>query len=142
MQNAIKKITAEVTINKPVEIVWKTWTTPADIMQWNIPFDDWHSPKVENDVKEGGQFLFRMESKESSEGFDHSGTYDKVINNQLVEYTVSDGRKSIIQFLSEGDKTRIIESFEPEAGNPVDMQRDFCQSVLNNFKRYAENKTS
>jgi uncharacterized protein YndB with AHSA1/START domain len=133
-------ITVEVTVNKPIESVWQDWARPADIMQWNIPFDDWHSPRVENDLKPGGSFLFRMEAKDGSVGFDHSGKYDKVINNQLIEYTGTDGRKSVIEFISKGDTTTIVETFEPEPINPLEMQKDFCQSVLNNFKKYTESK--
>jgi uncharacterized protein YndB with AHSA1/START domain len=76
MDNKLLALTVEITIDKPVEYVWNVWTTPADIMQWNIPFDDWHSPRVENDLNEGGSFLFRMEAKDGSTGFDHSGNYD------------------------------------------------------------------
>lgn len=142
MDHQLSGITVETTVNKPVENVWKIWTTPADIRQWNNPFDDWHSPRVENDLKQGGSFLYRMEAKDGSAGFDHCGKYDKVINNQLIEYTVSDGRKSIIKFVPTGDTTIVIETFEPEKENPIEMQRDFCQSVLNNFKKYAENKNN
>jgi uncharacterized protein YndB with AHSA1/START domain len=140
MDTQSSAITVEVTVNKPVENVWQVWVRPADIMQWNIPFDDWHSPRVENDLKPGGSFLFRMEAKNGSEGFDHSGIYDKVISNQLIEYTDADGRKSIIKFIPHGDTTTIVETFEPEKTNPIEMQKDFCQSVLNNFKRYTESK--
>ncbi len=131
-------LTVEITVNKAIENVWQFWTTPADIAQWNNPFDNWHSPRVENDLKPGGSFLYRMEAKDGSEGFDHSGKYDKVIKNQLIAYTVSDGRKSIIKFVSNDDTTTIIETFELEKGNSIEMQKNFCQSVLNNFKKYAE----
>src|SRR5258706_5192774 len=141
MDNPLPTITVETMLNKPVESVWKIWTTPADIMQWNNPFDDWHSPRVQNDLKQGGSFFYRMEAKDGSAGFDHHGKYDKVITHQLIEYTVSDGRKSIIEFVSNGDTTLVIETFEPEKENTIEMQRDFCQSVLNNFKKYAENKS-
>jgi hypothetical protein len=80
-----------------------------------------------------------MEAKDGSAGFDHCGKYDKIINNQLIEYTVSDGRKSIIKFVPNGGTTIIIEIFEPEKENSIEMQRDFCQSILNRFKKYAEN---
>ena len=135
------KITAEVTVNKPIEIVWQVWATPSDIMQWNIPSDDWHTPFVDNDLKTGGRFFFRMEAKNGSEGFDHSGKYENVIINQLIEYIGDDGRKSIIEFVSNGETTTIIETFEPENTNPIEMQKDFCQSVLNNFKKYIETKS-
>lgn len=79
-----------------------------------------------------------MEVKDGSVGFDHSGKYDKVIKNELIEYTVSDGRKSIIRFVSNGDYTNVIEIFEPEKETPIEEQRKFVQCVLDNFKNYAE----
>lgn len=133
-----KSITVEIKVNKPVDYVWSLWTTPADIVNWNIPFDDWHSPKVENDLKVGGNFFYRMEAKDGSEGFDHCGHYDKVLKHQLIEYTVSDGRKSIIKFISDEDATLVVETFEPEKVTPVEIQRDFCYSVLRKFKEYSE----
>ena len=133
-------ITAEIIIHAPIEKVWKLWTTDADIMQWNNPSDEWHSPNVEIDLKEGGRFLFRMETKNGSVGFDHTGRYDKIIHHQLIEYTVDDGRKSIIVFTTDHHSTTVTETFEPEPQTPVEMQKEFCQSVLNNFKKYVENK--
>jgi uncharacterized protein YndB with AHSA1/START domain len=131
-------ITLSITINKPAATVWKIWTTPADIMQWNIPFEDWHCPRAENDVTAGGTFLFRMEAKNGSAGFDHAGKYDKVIVNELIEYTVNDGRRSSISFIPQGNTTILRETFEPEKENPVEMQRDFCMAVLHHFKQHAE----
>ncbi|MBC7888299.1 MAG: SRPBCC domain-containing protein [Ferruginibacter sp.] len=140
MENQSNSITAEIKIEKPVDCVWQLWTTPADIVHWNIPFDDWHSPKVENDLKVSGKFFFRMEKKDGSEGFDHYGTYDKIVKNQLIEYTVSDGRKSVIKFISDADTTLVVETFEPERETPVEIQKDFCYSGLKKFKRYSESK--
>ena len=134
-------ITVETTINLAPEKVWKLWTTPADIIQWNNPSEDWHTLRVENDLRDGGEFLFRMEAKDGSEGFDFCGKYDKVITDELIEYALTDGRKTRIQFIANGDATVIIETFEPEAKTPVDIQRDFCQGVLNTFKNYAETES-
>jgi uncharacterized protein YndB with AHSA1/START domain len=138
MENGNSFITVRVTVKIPVEKCWKLWTTAGDIMQWNNPSADWHSPRVETDLKEGGRFLFRMETKDGSIGFDHSGQYDKVIVNERIEYTGTDGRRSIIVFTPDGNDTTITESFEPETKTPLDVQRDFCQGVLDNFKKYAE----
>ena len=90
-----------------MEEAWKIWITPADIMQWYVPFDDWHCPVVENDVTTGGKFLFRMEAKDRSDGFDHAGTYDIVVPHQLIKYTGNDARTSHIQFTSIGKTTTI-----------------------------------
>ncbi|MVN20513.1 SRPBCC domain-containing protein [Mucilaginibacter arboris] len=133
------EITVETTVKSSVEKIWKLWTTPADIIQWNNPSSDWHSLRVEIDLKDEGRFLFRMEAKDGSTGFDHCGKYDKIITNELIEYTVADGRKTIITFISNGNDTTVTETFEPETETPVEIQRDFCQAILNNFKKYAEN---
>lgn len=133
-----KPITVETTINATMESVWKLWTTPEDIMQWNNPSNGWHTLHVENDLKDGGKFLFRMEAKDESEGFDFTGTYDKVIPNELMEYTLADGRKTSNRFIQNENGITITESFEPESKTNLNIQKDFCQSVLNNFKNYAE----
>ena len=133
-------LTAEIIIQAPIEKVWKLWTTAADIKQWNNPSDEWHSPNVEIDLKTGGRFLFRMETKNGSVGFDHAGRYDKILLHQLIEYTVDDGRRSVIVFSTNNDSTTVTETFEPEPQTRVDMQKEFCQSVLNNFKKYVESK--
>jgi uncharacterized protein YndB with AHSA1/START domain len=61
-------------------------------MQWNNPTDEWHSPRVEIDFKNQGNFFFRMETKDGSMGFDHAGKYVIIIKNKLIEYTGTDGR--------------------------------------------------
>jgi CO dehydrogenase/acetyl-CoA synthase epsilon subunit len=83
-----------------------------------------------------------MEAKDGSEGFDFSGKYDKVILNELIEYTLDDGRKTMNQFIHNKNSVTITETFEPEEKTPLDIQRDFCQGVLNNFKKYVENEIS
>lgn len=132
-------ITVEATINAAIENVWKLWATPADIMQWNNPSDG-QTSEVVNDLKDGGQFLFRMQAKDGSDGFDFGGKYDKVILNEHIEYTLDDGRKTINKFIENENSVTITETFEPEAKTSLDVQRDFCQGVLNNFKKYVEDK--
>jgi uncharacterized protein YndB with AHSA1/START domain len=137
MNNAI---TVETTIHANIERVWELWSTPEDIKQWNNPSDDWHTLYVENDLNNSGKFLFKMESKDGSDTFDFRGKYDKVIKNELIEYTLDDGRKTRNQFIAGADATTIIETFEPEAKTSLDVQKDFCKGVLENFKKYVENK--
>ena len=127
MEKLIEAITVETTINVTIETAWKLWTSTADIAVWNSPSEDWHSPKAENDLRTGGSFFYRMETKDGSEGFDHSGTYNKVIEHQLIEYTVSDGRKSVIKFVPEGNTTIVIETFEPEKKTPLIYKKIFVR---------------
>ena len=69
-------ITVETTVNAPAESVWTAWNTPEDIKQWNAASDDWHTTASEVDLREGGRFSSRMESKDGVHGFDFGGVLD------------------------------------------------------------------
>lgn len=131
-------ITVQAVIIAPVEKVWKFWTTPEDIVKWNHASDAWHTTRSENDVRKGGKFLSRMEAKDGSEGFDFEGVYKTVKTNELIEYSMSDGRKVKIDFTGKGNETKIEESFDAESTNPVELQRIGWQAILDNFKKYVE----
>jgi len=131
-------ITVEATVNAPVEKVWECWGNPQHITQWCNASDDWHAPRAENDLRTGGKFSTRMEAKDGSFGFDFGGQYDEVKTNELITYTMDDGRKVKINFTSLGDTTKVVESFDAEDENPVEMQQGGWQSILDNFKKYTE----
>jgi len=130
-------LVAATEVSVPVEKVWELWTTPAHIMQWNKLSDDWHNTKIENDLQAGGRFLFAMGLKNGTFSFDFCGTYNQVKPNELIAYTLDDGRKSTITF-NAGPPVKITEAFEANQTDPVDMQLQFCQAVLDRFKKYAE----
>lgn len=132
------QIQIQTTIEKPVEHVWKIWTTPEHIMKWNSASDDWHTTRAENDLRSGGKFLSRMEAKDGSFGFDFEGEYTRVINHQVIEYKLADDRKVMIQFEMKNESTQVTEIFDAENENPIEMQREGWQNILNNFKTYAE----
>ncbi len=136
--NTATKVTVEATVNAPVEKVWKTWSEPQHIKNWCAASDDWHAPRAENDLRTGGTFSTRMEAKDGSFGFDFGGVYDNVKENELIEYTMGDGRKVDVKFSSVGDQTKVVETFDAEATNPVEMQRGGWQAILDNFKKYTE----
>ncbi len=131
-------ITVETSIEAPVEKVWNSWTNPNHIIHWNFASDDWHCPKAENDVRDGGKFNWRMEAKDGSVGFDFSGEYTHVQPNKFIEETIDDGRKVKITFETAGNQTRVTEIFEAEMQNPVDLQKNGWQAILNNFKKHVE----
>ena len=133
-----KIITVENTINAPVEKVWEYWSEPKHITKWSNASDDWHTPRAENDLREGGKFLSRMEAKDGSMGFDFGGIYDAVRENEYIEYTIGDGRKVKINFSTEGNGTKVVESFEAENTHSLEMQRGGWQNILDSFKKYTE----
>lgn len=131
-------ITVEATINAPVEKVWKFWTEPQHIINWNNASDDWHTPKAENDLKAGGRFLSRMEAKDGSMGFDFEGTYNEVKEHEYIFYTLDDGREVKVTFKEHDNKTTVTEVFEAENTHSIEMQQGGWQAILNNFKKYVE----
>lgn len=131
-------ITVETIVNAPVAKVWECWTSPEHITQWNNASDDWHTPHAENDLRVGGKFLSRMEAKDGSFGFDFIGVYEEVDENKSIVYTIEDGRKVAIAFISEGGSTEVTESFEAEDMNSIELQQEGWQAILNNFKKYVE----
>ncbi|HEY6062824.1 MAG TPA: SRPBCC family protein [Chitinophagaceae bacterium] len=131
-------ITVENTVNAPVEKVWKFWTRPEHITQWNNASDDWHTPWAKNDLRTGGQFSCRMEAKDGSFGFEFGGSYDEVKTNELIAYTMGDGRKVKIIFTNQGNATKVTEAFEAETENSIELQRGGWQAILDNFKKYTE----
>jgi len=132
------EITVEAIVKAPVERVWKYWTEPEHIKQWNNASEDWHTPHAENDLRVGGAFSSRMEAKDGSFGFDFGGVYDEVSEHERIVYTLGDGRKVAINFISQGEATRVVETFEAEETNAVEMQQAGWQAILDNFKKYAE----
>jgi len=73
------KISVETTVAAPIEQVWRAYTTPEDIKQWNAASDDWHTTAATVDLRVGGAFSSRMEAKDGSMGFDFAGTYTKIV---------------------------------------------------------------
>lgn len=138
METKNQKITVEATVNAPVEKVWAYWSEPKHITKWCQASDDWHVPHAENDLRKGGKFVTTMAAKDGSMSFDFGGEYTDVVPNKHIAYSIEDGRKVSITFTSEGDKTRISESFDMESVNPEEMQRGGWQAILNNFKKYTE----
>ena len=139
METATKKtIIIETTINATLAKVWKNWTKPDHIVKWSHASDDWHTTRAENDLREGGKFSSRMEAKDGSFGFDFGGVYDKIKEKEYIEYTIGDGRNVKIFFTSQNDKIKIVETFEAENTNSLEMQKGGWQAILDNFKKYTE----
>lgn len=132
-----KRITIETIVSKPVDQVWEMWTLPIHIMQWNNASDDWFTPSAENNLIEGGRFNYKMAARDGSYSFDFSGTYNEVIIGKKIAYTLDDDRKTIIEFIEEDGKVKIVETFEAEEHYSLEKQRAGWQAILDNFNRYV-----
>lgn len=135
-------ITVTALVNATPHDAWDYWTKPEHIVQWNAASDDWHTKHANVDLKQGGKFLSRMEARDGSVGFDFVGTFTKIVHGELLEYVMEDGRKVSVSFAKQDSGVIVTETFETETENPVEMQRDGWQAILNNFKKYAESRPS
>jgi uncharacterized protein YndB with AHSA1/START domain len=43
-----------------------------------------------------------------------------------------------VNFTSQGNATRVVESFEAESTHSIEMQKGGWQAILDNFKKYTE----
>ncbi len=142
MKNPAHIIHLNTSINAGRENVWEYFTKPEHIVQWNNASPDWHTLRAVNDVQPGGKFIFRMQAKDNSFGFDFSGTYNDVVLHKYISYTLDDGRRVTINFFAADAHTEIDQTFELENENPADLQRQGWQAILDNFKKYAETISS
>lgn len=136
--NKSAAITVQVTVNTPVEKAWKIWNAPEHITKWCTGSPDWHTPRAENDLRIGGTLHSRMEAKDGSAGFDFVATYSDIQKHKTIAYTMEDGRKVTITFSTDGKTTTLVETFDAENENPIELQREGWQTILNNFKAHVE----
>ncbi len=131
------KISVETAVNAPMATVWKAYTTPADIVQWNAASDDWHTTRATVDLRPGGEFSSRMEAKDGSFGFDFFGVYTQVIPHQLIEYSFGD-RAAQVEFSERQGGVNVRVTFDAEETHSIEQQQSGWQAILDRFKNYAE----
>jgi len=130
------KITVSTLIAAPIADVWRAYTSPEDIKQWNAASEDWHTTKAAVDLRVGGQFSSRMEAKDGSFGFDFAGVYTKVEAPKVLEYSFGDRSASVV-FTEDTHGVTLTITFDSETTHPEDQQRAGWQSILDNFARHV-----
>ena len=138
----MEKVKVETSINAEVKKVWEYYTKPEHIVNWNFAVDDWCCPRSTNDLRVGGKQVSRMEAKDGSFGFDFEVIYTDVIPEKKIAYSMGnvpgEGRQAEVNFKSNGNGTEMEVIFDTEDENPVEMQKQGWQMILNNFKKYTE----
>ena len=131
-------LTVQTNINASLEKVWNAWSNPDHITHWNFADVSWHCPKAENELMENGIFSYRMEAKDGSFGFDFKGRYTEVETFSKISSVLDDGRKVNVSFHKLDGMTQVIETFEAEETNSLELQQSGWQLILDNFKHYVE----
>lgn len=136
------KISIETIVDAPLQRVWECWVTPADITQWNFASDEWCCPSAELTLEVGGKFNYRMESKDAVTGFDFNGKFTYIQPLHAITYRLADEREVLVKFIETENSTNVIETFETEDENSVELQKQGWLSILTNFKKHVESKIS
>jgi uncharacterized protein YndB with AHSA1/START domain len=136
-----KQITVTAQVSLPPEQAWEAFTTADAIMQWNQASPEWHCPSAIVDLRVGGAHVARMEARDGSFGFDFEGTYEEVVAPNAVTLRLDDGRRARTTFVRDGVGTRVTTIFDPEAQNPIEMQRDGWQAILDSYAAFASRKS-
>ena len=131
------QITIQATINANKQKVWDYYTQPEHITNWNFASNDWCCPSASNDLKVGGRYVARMEAKDGSFGFDFDATYTAINPGTSFTYEFG-GRQATVEFCEAAGQTNVTVTFDPETENPIEMQQQGWQAILNNFKAYTE----
>lgn len=133
------KVTVATNVRAPLQHVWKVYTTPEDIIQWNAASVDWHTTRASVDLRAGGAFSSRMEAKDGSFGFDFAGTYTNVVPHRLIEYSFGD-RAATVEFVETPDGVEVTVTFDAEETHSIEQQQSGWQAILDNFARHTEKK--
>ena len=131
-------ITVQNTIEASIDKVWDFWTIPEHIKKWNIAIDDWYTQDVKNDLRVNGKFQYKMAKRNGSLSFDFEGKYTNIESLSLIEYKLDDDRTGQVRFEKVENGVKITEIFEPTKQDSEKMQEEWCQTVIDNFKKYVE----
>jgi uncharacterized protein YndB with AHSA1/START domain len=131
------KITIQASVNADRKKAWDYYTLPEHITQWNFADPSWHCPSAENDMTIGGRYIARMEARDGSFGFDFDAIYTDIKEGEHFTYEFG-GRRSTVSFEEKDGKTLVTVSFDPENENPIELQRNGWQMILDNFKKHVD----
>ncbi len=136
-----QKITIQTIVEAPIDAVWRAYTTPDDILQWNAASDDWHTTKSAVDLRVGGVFSSRMEARDGSFGFDFAGTYTRIEPHALIEFAFGD-RNARVEFLPNAGANAVTVrlTFDAEATHSIEQQRQGWQAILDRFGRHVASR--
>ncbi|TGL21172.1 activator of HSP90 ATPase [Leptospira yanagawae] len=134
------EITIQTNIPADIQTVWKLYTSPEHIIHWNFADPSWHCPSASVDLKKGGAYKARMEAKDGSFGFDFEAVIEEVKEPTRLVYILGDNRNVKVDLKETNQSTEVVVCFDAENENPLEMQREGWQSILNQFKTYVELK--
>ncbi len=130
-------ITVSVHLPMSAQEVWGYFTQPEHVMNWNFASPDWCCPHAEAELKVGGRYVYRMEAKDGSFGFDLGATYHQYEPPICSEARLDDNRLVRVELKPDEAGVWLKQSFEPENVYPEAFQQQGWQAILDSFQAYA-----
>ena len=72
-------------VDVPLELVWKAWTDPEELIKWFVP-RPWTTAACEIDLRPGGQFRTVMRDPDGND-YDNVGCYLEIVENEKLVWT-------------------------------------------------------
>ncbi len=149
-EQSAPQLTVSTKVYAPLQKVRDAWTNPEDVMQRNHASDDRWCPAARTDLRVWWLFSATMAARDGSFSFDFTGQYDVVEPMSRLSYTmgafdkhfVSAWRKCIVTFVEDGSCgcVTVTETFDAEEIHALEMQQQWRQAILENFKKHVEGK--
>jgi uncharacterized protein YndB with AHSA1/START domain len=135
---ALDPITVSVSVQASPARAWEMFTDPTSVTRWNFASPDWHCPHARSELREGGNFCYRMEARDGSFGFDFEGRFLEYSPPARLRYSLGEKREVVVRFEDRGERTLVTQSFTPEPTHSLEQQRSGWQSILENYKLHVE----
>jgi uncharacterized protein YndB with AHSA1/START domain len=82
-----QELVIERVLDAPREKVWEAWTNPEEVKKWWGP-KDFTAPSIQSDFREGGKYLWAMESPEG-QVYWSTGTFHEMVPPERLVVTDS-----------------------------------------------------
>jgi uncharacterized protein YndB with AHSA1/START domain len=130
-----KKIVVFVLIPSTKEKVWEALLTPSWIQKWNHASDDWETTTVSVDLRVGGRYKAHMQAKDLSFEFDFETTFTEIKPYESYTYVMDEVNREVkVELIEQNGGVLVKETFDPEEENPIEIQREGWQAILDNLK--------
>ncbi|MDQ1570135.1 MAG: hypothetical protein QOF79_809 [Actinomycetota bacterium] len=115
MTETKKEFTITRVFDAPVDVVWRAWTDPDEVVHWLHPRGV-TTPRdtIEFDTREGGEYRYTMVNDADGSEYPTGGTYLEVIEPERLKFTWGNPDESMngapvitVTLASQGDKTEM-----------------------------------
>jgi uncharacterized protein YndB with AHSA1/START domain len=124
-------------LDAPRELVWRVYTEPEHMVHW-MASKEWTTPSAEIDLRPGGAFNIEMRPLDGGDGFFFGGTYDEVVEPELIVLAIGDGRIMRTTFEDVAGKTRLTLSWEMAMDEA--LERQGYTEILDKLTEYLRDR--